>query len=171
MNGVKNMNKRTIVFTVAAMVALLTALIFVWEKPSAVMAAATEPPLLFCCVYPTSCVVAGDVTQCKNSGGVPADWVGCLASDTTCNDSNEECLLGACCLPDGTCTIMVRCWCENVAGGVYNGAGTTCADVDDCIINGACCLPSASCIVTNQYNCEVNNGGILAERGHHLRRF
>ena len=54
------------------------------------------------------------------------------ANEQTCNGEGDDCQLGACCLPDGSCEIMVGYWCTNVEGGVFNGSDTTCADVDEC---------------------------------------
>ncbi len=76
-------------------------------------------------------------------------------------------LTGACCWPDGTCTIETQVDCEDAAmiNGTYMGDGSVCAGdadgdgVDDLCGNitliGACCRPDGTCYVTSQGLCEA----------------
>ncbi|HVP13555.1 MAG TPA: hypothetical protein VMV94_20440, partial [Phycisphaerae bacterium] len=55
---------------------------------------------------------------------------------------------GACCQPDGSCSITTLAGCT----GTYQGDGTTCTP-NPCPQPGACCQPSGSCSVTLQAAC------------------
>ena len=82
---------------------------------------------------------------------------------------------GACCWPDGTCSVVTRSQCENSANGLfgtYKGDGTVCAGdnngngVDDAceqvLPTGACCYTGAAgptCTNTTQAQCLLTYGG------------
>ncbi|MEM7229751.1 MAG: hypothetical protein AAF432_13150 [Planctomycetota bacterium] len=70
---------------------------------------------------------------------------------------------GACCLPDGSCTLVIETSC-NGAGGFYQGDGSRC-DPNPCPQIGACCAPDGSCtLVDGLKNCE-SNGGVFNGAG------
>jgi hypothetical protein len=52
---------------------------------------------------------------------------------------------GACCEPDGDCTVTDMVTCVNVNGGMWKGPCTICADAGCVPVPGACCLPDGSC--------------------------
>ena len=64
---------------------------------------------------------------------------------------------GACCLPDGSCSIitMAACGAQN---GIYRGAGTTCSG--PCPQPGACCLPTNTCVLAQPQAC-ADQGGVF----------
>ena len=70
-----------------------------------------------------------------------------------------DCINGACCNTNGTCTIETptACVAEN---GVYMGDGTTC-DPDPCI-TGACCI-DANCTVMFEDDCITAGGEYLGD--------
>ncbi len=58
--------------------------------------------------------------------------------------------LGACCRPDGSCSLTDSAGCTSI-GGAYQGDGSACASV---ICTGACCDPATGvCSVTGPANC------------------
>jgi hypothetical protein len=59
--------------------------------------------------------------------------------------------VGACCRPDGTCTVTSSTSC----GGVYQGDGTNCAPnlCPQPPVEGACCDTDGSCLITTEANC------------------
>ncbi|MCK4341639.1 MAG: hypothetical protein KAY37_07950 [Phycisphaerae bacterium] len=56
---------------------------------------------------------------------------------------------GACCQPDGSCTVELQEDCT----GSYFGDGTDCSPNPCPQPSGACCLPDGTCIVTTQADC------------------
>ncbi len=62
---------------------------------------------------------------------------------------------GACCMSDGTCSIMSGPDCAT-AGGVYQGNGTGCFP-NPCAL-GACCFPDLTCAELRQSDCEAQGG-------------
>jgi len=85
-------------------------------------------------------------TDCEGSGG------NYLGDGTTCED--VDCTHGACCHPDGTCTIETPETCTDF----YLGDGTTCEGVD-CTHTGACCHPDNTCSITSEDGCEGSYQG------------
>ena len=66
---------------------------------------------------------------------------------------------GACCFPDGTCSVLDPSLCFD-GGGVFQGSNTTCSP-NPCPApppTGACCFPHHGCQVLYQSVCE-NQGG------------
>jgi hypothetical protein len=63
---------------------------------------------------------------------------------------------GACCLPDGTCTIISAGECGQQQG-LYQGDNIACNQVF-CRQPGACCLPAGNCLLTAQHVCEAQGG-------------
>lgn len=62
---------------------------------------------------------------------------------------------GACCEPDGSCTVMNEVQCGSP--GTWLGAGTTCAPNLCPLPTGACCAPDGSCAMTLEGQCgELN---------------
>ena len=62
----------------------------------------------------------------------------------------------ACCLLDGTCTVLAPDDCHQ-RGGVAQGQGTTCADVE-CAGPEACCFEDGQCILIPPDQCRQQNG-------------
>jgi subtilisin family serine protease len=56
---------------------------------------------------------------------------------------------GACCLPNGSCTVGTPAACT----GTYQGDGTTCTPSPCPQPTGACCFPNGSCTLVTQANC------------------
>jgi hypothetical protein len=65
-------------------------------------------------------------------------------------------VVGACCLTDGTCSIMSPADCA-AAQGVFRGSGTTC---NGSVCLGACCQPRAACSQTLVTDCSGRFRGI-----------
>ena len=73
---------------------------------------------------------------------------------------------GACCLPDGSCTIAEWDECSGTLEGTYHGLESVClGDLDEngiddiCQPTGACCLPGGSCLEASRPTCEIAAGG------------
>jgi hypothetical protein len=64
---------------------------------------------------------------------------------------------GACCLPDGSCTIATSAGCTG-RSGIYRGDGSVCATTNCNSLGGACCLVNGSCVVTTAPGCALQNG-------------
>ncbi|MBE7458649.1 MAG: hypothetical protein HS102_18865 [Planctomycetia bacterium] len=69
---------------------------------------------------------------------------------------DEPPVLGACCLPDGSCAEITRDECE-ARGGTYKGDNVPC-DNHTCAEQGACCLPDGTCEELFQDECEARGG-------------
>jgi hypothetical protein len=66
--------------------------------------------------------------------------------------------VGACCLPDGTCSTATATDCAS-AGGTYQGDGSLCGSVNCPAPTGACCFrASGGCINLTQANCSLAGG-------------
>jgi hypothetical protein len=65
-------------------------------------------------------------------------------------------VMGACCLPNGTCGDFTQAVCTG-QGGTYRGDNTTCATQPACPV-GACCLIDGSCIQTAETGCVAQGG-------------
>jgi hypothetical protein len=59
---------------------------------------------------------------------------------------------GACCFPDGSCTVLANGACIGNPGAVYQGDATACATAN-CPQPGACCFPNGSCTFVLQTAC------------------
>lgn len=68
-------------------------------------------------------------------------------------------LVGACCLPDGTCIEVGKFACQ-AAGGTYRGSGTRCALAQCPVVgvSGACCLSDGSCVELTETYCDDLGG-------------
>jgi hypothetical protein len=69
---------------------------------------------------------------------------------------------GACCFPNGACSIIGQFPCTS-HGGIYRGDGTACTD---CGPTGACCLVDPGgqyCSITSQAYCAANAGAFRGE--------
>ncbi len=65
---------------------------------------------------------------------------------------------GACCMPDGSCTVKSPANCSS-AGGTYQGDNTSCASVQCPQPTGACCIDQTQgCLVLTQANCSTVGG-------------
>jgi len=67
---------------------------------------------------------------------------------------------GACCLTDGSCSVLTAAQCAN-AGGSYSGDGTVCSPNPCPQPTGACCLNNASCVTVTQTQCASQGGSYL----------
>ncbi|MCC6321312.1 MAG: hypothetical protein IT438_07750 [Phycisphaerales bacterium] len=102
-----------------------------------------------CCV-PGSASCFTDTSANCTSPGVGGTFLGANVSCTP-----EPCP-GACCAPDGTCSIATAAACTN--GSLFQGVNTLCAQVSCSIIaTGACCNGS-TCTSTTQVFCQGNGG-------------
>lgn len=102
-----------------------------------------------CCIFDASCF---EMTQseCDSVEGV-FNGIG-----TTC--AEFDCLTGACCLGDGSCTDGVfESQCEGELNGLYLGDGTECADGNCPELQQACCFVSG-CLNLTPTDC-MNAGG------------
>ncbi len=72
-----------------------------------------------------------------------------------------DCGTGACCLVDGTCSVVDRGACA-ANGGLYGGDNTTCGA--HCQRPGACCMPNGTCSTTSASLC-ASAGGTYAGDG------
>lgn len=69
-----------------------------------------------------------------------------------------EALVGACCIPDGSCRVFPEYCCTD-AGGTFLGGGTT------CIPSGACCMGDGSCDDGVPEGCCLAAGGAFLGAG------
>ncbi len=69
------------------------------------------------------CEVATSESACNLLGDGTGEWQG---AGSDCDDVDCEALIGACCLPDGSCIETTEQGC-NSNGGTFLGAGTLCA--------------------------------------------
>jgi len=68
--------------------------------------------------------------------------------------------LGACCLADGSCTLLNEDECV-AAGGLFQGVGAPCS-AGACVGDeGACCLPDLSCVEVDSEDACVALGGVF----------
>jgi len=85
-------------------------------------------------------------------------WIGflvaALAIVGTIDDVRAQPSSGACCLPNGTCTVTNDPFVCNQQNGIFRG-DATCAGV---ICTGACCLPNGSCTSGSSQNCTTAAG-------------
>jgi len=85
-----------------------------------------------------------DAIRFFGGGGTPGNttaWDNMIAEELAAQ--------GACCAPDGTCTITSQSGCQ----GQYQGDGTTCSPNPCPPPTGACCAPDGSCTETTQVDC------------------
>src|SRR5215469_5170840 len=99
------------------------------------------PPILGACCFEGDCSIT-TAEACE----------GTFYPNQTCDDI--DCTHGACCHPDGTCTIETPETCTDF----YLGDGTTCEGVD-CTHTGACCHPDNTCSITSEDGCEGSYQG------------
>ena len=65
---------------------------------------------------------------------------------------------GACCLPDGSCELLLPNDCA-AQGGQFEGQGTDCASVTCVQPDAACCFPaSGGCLDLTQVDCDLTGG-------------
>ncbi len=89
-------------------------------------------------------------TFCRPSG----DWVMRAAyTPLSCQPG-----VGACCLPDGSCSSSTQLDCA-AAGGTYQGDGTLCGSVNCPAPTGSCCFQATGgCLNLTQSNCTMAGG-------------
>lgn len=78
-----------------------------------------------------------------------------LGTGTDCVD--VDCSMGACCLPNGSCTSATELSCAD-DGGAYQGPASSCVTALCPAPNGACCLADGSCIEDSFDNCNSMTG-------------
>ena len=76
------------------------------------------------------------------------DWV----TRTTYTSVNCAPATGACCLPSGSCSILLQNECAT-QGGTYRGDNTTCATANCPVPTGACCLSNGFCLNLSETDC------------------
>ncbi|MCB9463535.1 MAG: hypothetical protein H6682_07615 [Candidatus Eisenbacteria bacterium] len=94
-----------------------------------------------CCLH-GECSVAADSLACVTGGG---DWRG---AGVPCEAETCPPVLGACCLPGGTCLVST----ESACGDQYLGDDTIC-EPNPCPQPGACCIGSL-CGITLEAQCD-----------------
>ncbi len=96
-----------------------------------------------CCMDDGSCVQGAVLggADCALDGG---DYQGDDTECATANCPQPPGQTGACCAPDGACSLVTEAACL-ASGGAYAGAGVSCFAAD-CPKAGACCLPDGSCM-------------------------
>ena len=112
----------------------------------------TETCLQACCIAEpgTFCILA-EPDDCTTLGGIPQGF------GTACSGPTlEECPLGACCLPDGSCLDNERPADCTSLGGDFQGDGVSCLNVQCSTPLGACCLTAGGCLANQeQLICEI----------------
>jgi len=79
------------------------------------------------------------------------------SSDSNGNGVPDECETGACCYPNGSCSVLLQSNCIS-GGGTYQGNGTTCSPNPCPQPTGACCYADGSCVVRTQVECNGTGG-------------
>lgn len=90
------------------------------------------------CCLPSGACALQDSAACLTAGGVPSgngvesdcDAVTCSAQCSVEEILTGTCVIGGCCLPAGTCTVVTKPRCSELDGD-YQGPGSTC-DVGQC---------------------------------------
>ena len=91
----------------------------------------------------------GDPFPCRPSG----DWIMRASwSPVSCQEG-----VGACCLPDETCEILLDTFCAD-DGGVFMGDGTVCENITCPEFTRACCLENGNCVDLTFGECELVGG-------------
>lgn len=110
--------------------------------------------------------VVSDIDGCTTEGNVfflsnSSTWVdACLAigGDLVFRLIVVCDVEGACCLPDGSCELLLPNDCA-AQGGQFEGQGTDCASVTCVQPEGACCLPvSGGCLDLTDFDCGITGG-------------
>jgi len=101
------------------------------------------PPFCACC-HGTYCSFDSP-GGCYNSGGFCSDAY-------TCDPNPCPPPTGACCFPNGHCTVLTEADCQ-AQSGTWQGMGTVCSPNPCQQPTGACCLHDGTCSLTLQANC------------------
>lgn len=89
-------------------------------------------------------------SYCRPSG----DWV----MRATWHPLNCQPGVGACCLSNGSCEILLQEGCDLVAG-IYRGDGSTCATANCPLPTGGCCFPGTNgCVDLTEEQCGLAGG-------------
>jgi hypothetical protein len=107
-------------------------------------------------LLPADCLAAGGIPQGQGTScGGPATGV----------EICETLPTGACCQPEGACSIESESACGEIEGGVYLGDGTVCADCED-VPTGACCR-GETCTIETEAGCTMatDPGGVYLGDG------
>jgi len=102
-----------------------------------------------CCLVTGECVVLPP-SDCAAQGGTVQPTLDCAL--VSC-----RILIGACCLPGGTCVDGETAEQCTAQSGVYQGNATMCQAVE---CTAACCLPTGACIVVEPEAC-LASGGVV----------
>ncbi len=76
---------------------------------------------------------------CDGEGVCLAGLDPCADSGWVCDEGNDVCMGGACCLPMGDCVEVIAEDCS-ADGGIYQGDGVRCSTVECPVPPGACCV-------------------------------
>ncbi len=121
--------------------------------------------LLVSCPPVGACCAAG---QCTDGTEAACDQIGgvYLGDGTECATSGNACMVGACCLPSGSCNTDGNQAACDAAGGLYLGDATMCTP-DACPAVGACCVETSpgnfACSVDFQAECDNAGGTYLGD--------
>jgi hypothetical protein len=91
------------------------------------------------------CCVTWNLIACQ----VPGSFSACTMGDS-CTVACDQ-TPGACCLPNGSCGLMIEVDCRR-QGGTYQGDGVPCG------LTGACCFANGTCMDTNAACCTAAGG-------------
>jgi len=101
------------------------------------------------CCFGTFCTSLSPV----NCAGAMGTYLG---NNVVCSGpSANQCPLGACCLPNGSCVGGVSSSQCASQGGSFRGVGSTCAGACP---TGGCCRPDGSCVIATEIQCTAQNG-------------
>jgi hypothetical protein len=98
------------------------------------------------CTAPEACCFAPPNPFC-----IEMDPLCCVLQGGTPGGAGSTCTPEACCMPDGTCSMVAACLCE-LLGGKPQGTGTQCTAAV------ACCMPSGSCLDVDPLCCDEMGG-------------
>jgi hypothetical protein len=96
-------------------------------------------------------------SYCRPSG----DWV---MRTTWSSVPNCTPGVGACCLPNGTCSVLAVADCGN-QGGQYLGDGVSCTGANCVAQTGACCKPDGTCVAGQTSSQCTSQGGTFQGAG------
>ena len=119
------------------------------------------PPRGACCLANGHCLVM-PATRCQQmNGAYQGDGTTCGTFGPAGGPLGGPCptpVSGACCLPNGHCSVMTSAQCTQL-GGNYQGNATVCAS-STCPTTptGACCRPTGQCAIDTAVHCQQIGG-------------
>lgn len=102
-----------------------------------------------CCLGDGSCEIFPSAPECYGAGGF------FQGPGVACADAHCAVRVGACCLAEDRCMMLIYEDCL-LASGAFLGPATTCQTVD-CSL-ASCCFPSGQCLVVSVDNCKQADG-------------